>query len=132
MYDQLIGGMKYPALLPTSLPDGSSNLSDEMYFLQPISTEYLGSRRHRDDFWKLPYWVTFEDGDIWDAFSVIQYPTGTRDAADVCADRSAVRAEMIGRQELVVCAPGVSERTIDYLRTVEFSSDLERVTWLPD
>lgn len=124
--------MEHPALLPTSLPKGSSNLSDEMYFLQPISTEYLGSRRHRDDYWNLPYWVTFEDGNIWDTFAVHQYPTGTRDAASLCADHWTARSEVIGRQELLVCAPGVSERTWDYLETVDFSSDLARVTWLPD
>lgn len=133
VYDNLIGDFQYPALLPTTLPEGSANRSKDFYFLQPISTGYFGARRHRDRFWRLPYWVLFDDGEVWDSFSVVQYPEGTEPRSEPCWGLPPVRSEVVGPQRLVVCATtDTSERTLEYLRTVEFSSDLERVTWLPD
>ncbi len=133
VYDNLIGDFQYPALLPTTLPEGSANRSKEFYFLQPISVDDLGARGHRDRFWRLSYWVLFDDGYVMDTFSVAQYPEGTEPLSEPCWGRPPVRSEVIGSQRLEVCATSdTSERTLEYLRTVEFSSDLERVTWLPD
>jgi hypothetical protein len=133
VHAQLIGDLEYPALLPTTLPDGSDNRSEGFYFLQPISTEYLGARRHRDRFWRLPYWVLFEEGAVWDTFEVVQYPEGTKPLSPPCWGQEPLRSELVGGQRLVVCGQmATDERTLDYLRTVEFSSDLDQVTWLPD
>lgn len=133
VYDNLIRDFQYPALLPTTLPEGSANRSEGFYFLQSIGTGYLDARPQRDRFWRLPYWVLFDDGAVWDSFEVVQYPEGTEPRNQACWGRPPVRSEVVGPQRLMVCArPGTNERTLEYLRTVEFSSDLERVTWLPD
>ena len=133
MYDTLIAEFEHPALLPTTLPEGSANRSEDFYFLEPMSTAYFGAKRHRDRYWRLPYWVLFDDGEVWDSFDVVQYPAGSRPRNGPCWGLPPVRSEVVGSQRLVVCAAtGTSERTLEYLRTVDFSSDLERVTWLPD